>query len=499
VSLGKSTSRDINVKRAAARSQLQVLMVNRRRSWQSEGRLKPLLLCLTLTLSFSLTWSFCASKALAQASPTTGGPFSNQYGTVYDFADAATSRLVAQTVNPTTALPTDVVPLPESEGRNTFGDRLQFNLQKKLPSRFYFLAVTETSLRDETNVYQTPSRAHMLRAASAGIPFGALSGTAQASVLKAASIASKNDGVFRVLPNVTAGWALTPKTRVFANYFLLRDQLFHQVAVNTLIESVGGGIQHDFTFGRRGNLQVTLQARELYQNKVHKVFDYLPGITYSHVITPRTVAFASAILQMRGKQFAIAPAREIDPFFSVGVVYQRGGWQFSHATTFLQNFRQPFGNNALIPINNYAFVLDFEVARRVIKKVPGLQVFVRAEPIWNLHSNATPGLSGMDFRIFCGVRLTVSKASLLPAVKNIQQQFNEHEVQPPPPKYPGAAQPQSKSSIPGNSTSQAQALSSAPKSQTQTQPSAGGSAASAASTTIIPAVLAEPAAPLVLR
>ncbi len=375
-----------------------------------------------------------ANFANAQVAPSTGGPFFNQNGSVYDFADAATSRFLAQTLNPSTAIPTDVVPLPESEGRNSFGERLQLKLLRKLPSRFYFLAVTETSLRDETNVYQSPTKRHLLRAASAGIPFGALSSEGQASVLRTLSIASKNDGVFRVLPNVTAGWALTPRTRVFANYFLLRDQLFHQVSINTVIESVGGGIQHDFPLGRRGNLQATLQARELYQNKVHKVFDYLPGITYSRVLTPHAVVFASALLQLRGKQFIVAPNREIDPFYSVGIVYQRGGWQFSHATTFLQNFRQPFGNNALIPVNNYAFVLDFEVARRITKKIPGLQAFVRAEPIYNLHSNATPGLSGMDFRIFGGVRLTVSKPTLLAAEKNIKQQFDEHEVQPPPPR-----------------------------------------------------------------
>ena len=392
-----------------------------------------------LVASISATSLFLAlliaptGSVSAQVSPTTGGPFSNQNGSVYDFADAATSRFLAQTVNPTTALPTDIVPLPESEGRNSYGDRLQLKLLKKLPSRFYFLSVTESSLRDETNVYQTPTKRHMLRAASGGVPFGALSTDAQASVLKTISIASKNDGVFRVLPNVTAGWALTPRTRVFGNYFLLRDQLFHQVAVNTVIESVGGGIQHDFQIGTRGNLQATLQARELYQNKVHRVFDYLPGVTYSHVLSPHAVAFASALLQLRGKQFIVAPNREIDPFYSVGVVYQRGKWQFSHATTFLQNFRQPFGNNALIPINNYAFVLDFEVARRITNKIPGLQAFVRAEPIYNLHSNATPGLSGMDFRIFGGVRLTISKPTLIAAEKNIKQQFEEHEVQPPPP------------------------------------------------------------------
>jgi hypothetical protein len=342
------------------------------------------------------------------------------------------TQQIAQTVNPSTAIPTDLVhPLPGQP--SALGDRLQFKLLQKLPTRFYFLGVTEISLRDETNVFQTASRAHMLRAASGGDSFGLLTTDQQNSVLQSASIASRNDGVFRILPNVTAGWALTPKTRVFANYFLLRDQLFHNVAVNTLIESIGGGIQHDFQMGRKGNLQATFQARELYQNKVHNVFDYLPGITYTRVVTPHSIAFASVLLQLRGKQFIVAPNREIDPFYSVGAVYQKGAWQFSHATTFLQNFRQPFAGNALIPVNNYSFVLDFEVARRVHKKLPGLQAFVRAEPIFNMHSNATPGLSGVDFRIFGGLRLTLSKPSLLPAVKNIDRQFDEQEVNPPPP------------------------------------------------------------------
>jgi hypothetical protein len=383
--------------------------------------------CITALLSLT---SF-APSAFAQVVATPGGTFLNQQTAT--FADVSTSRLIAQTVNPTTALPTDVVPLPESSAQSILGERFQFKLHEKLPSRFYFLGVTEISLRDETNVFQTASRAHMLRAASGGDPFGLLTADQQASVLKAASIASKNDGVFRVLPNITAGWALTPKTRVFANYFLLRDQLFHNVSVNTLIESVGGGIQHDFQLGRKGNLQATFQARELYQNKVHDVFDYLPGITYTRVMTPHSVAFASALLQLRGKQFIVAPNREIDPFYSVGALYQRGAWQFTHTTTFLQNFRQPFAGNALIPINNYTFVLDFEVARRVHKKLPGLQAFIRAEPIFNMHSNGTPGLSGVDFRIFGGLRLTLSKPSLLPAIKNLKDQFDEREVNPPPP------------------------------------------------------------------
>lgn len=373
--------------------------------------------------------SFAPSLVNAQVATTSAKVMPGQTAS---FADATTSRLIAQTVNPSTAIPTDLVNLQSNE-TNKLGDRLQFKLHNSLPTRFYFLGVTEVSLRDETNIFQTASRAHMLRSASAGVPYGLLDADQQQSVLKSASIANRSDGVFRVLPNITAGWALTTKTRVFANYFLLRDQLFHNVSVNTVINSIGGGIQHDFVLGRRGNIQTTFQFRELYQNKVHDVFDYLPGITYTRAITPRTVAFASVLLQLRGKQFIVAPNREIDPFYSIGAIYQRGGWQFSQASTFLQNFRQPFGSNALIPINNYSFVLDFEVARRVHKKLPGLQAFVRAEPIFNLHSNGTPGLSGFDFRIFGGLRLTLNKPSLLPAVKNIKDQFDEREVAPPAP------------------------------------------------------------------
>src|ERR1700735_2603690 len=96
------------------------------------------------TLCFLVSVNACLLPAAAQM--PTGAPFANQYGTVYNFADVPTDRFLAQAITGTTALPTDIVPLPESQGRDTFGERLQFKLLRRLPSRFYFNLVAETSL-----------------------------------------------------------------------------------------------------------------------------------------------------------------------------------------------------------------------------------------------------------------------------------------------------------------------------------------------------------------
>lgn len=330
-----------------------------------------------------------------------------------------------------TVLPTDIVPLPGTTEGPKFGENFKLKALKSLPSKFYFSTLVETSLRDETNVYQYPMRRQLLRK-FASEPY--LSAAQSAADAQTANLASKNDGVFRVLPNVTAGWAFTPRTRVYANYFMIRDSLFHNVAINTTIQSVGGGVQHDVPLGRRANLQFNAQFRELFQNKQPAVFDYLPTVTLTYAVNPRTIAYLSALLQMRGRHFAAAPTRELDPFYSIGLVHQRGYYTYSATGTFLQNFRQMFDSNALIPISNYAFVLDFEVAHTVIKKIPSLQAFVRAEPIYNLHSKMTPGLSGVDFRIFSGLRFGVSKPALTDALQRIQNQLQEREATPPPPR-----------------------------------------------------------------
>ena len=174
---------------------------------------------------------------------------------------------------------------------------------------------------------------------------------------------------------------------------MIRDSLMHSVSLNTNIYSVAYGIQQDIPVTRKGNLQADFQVRSLYQLAQKPVYDFLPGLTYSYILTPRTVVFANTLLQLRGNGYYQSPTRELNPFYTFGTLYQRGAWAYSANATFVQNFREMFGRNAAVRQDNYSWILDFEIAKRMFKQIPGVQAFVRAEPIYNFHSNDTPGFT----------------------------------------------------------------------------------------------------------
>ncbi len=336
-------------------------------------------------------------------------------------------------VTSSTIIPTDTLPLPTVQNRLSFAENLQLRILQKLPSRLYFNSTVEVSGRYESNPFQFPKKESLIRQLPPPQTFRLLNAFQQAQIYDIIGLASNDDLVFRVLPNVTVGWTLTPHTRLYGNYFMIRDQLARNVRLNTVIHSIGMGLQQDIPITSRGNIQAEIQWRELYQLHQACVFDYLPGLTASYVLTPRTVLFANALLQLRGKRPFQAPTKEIDPFYTWGMLYQRNGWSFSASTTFVQNFRHPFRRNATIPVNNYSFISDFEISRRVIKQLPGLQAFIRAEPIWNFHSGNRPGLSGMDFRFFWGLRMAMAKPALTSALEQLRQQLEEQEGEPPAP------------------------------------------------------------------
>lgn len=343
-----------------------------------------------------------------------------------------------------TILPTDVVPLPQAQERTSFGENLQLRVLQRLPAPFYFNASVEGSFREETNVFQFPTKRKLIQETVALQPgtFRQLNAFTQSQLMETLNRCSAFDTVFRILPNLTWGWAFKPRTRVYGNYFMIRDQLTHWTTLNTVIHSLGYGIQQDIPVGRRGNLQADMQFRELWQLHSKPRFDFLPGLTFSYVLTPRMVLFANSLFQMRGKGYFHSPNTEMDPFYTWGGYYAKNGWAFSATTTFVQNFRAPFHSQATIPINNYSFISDFEIARRLVRQVPGFQVFARAEPIWNFHSHGRPGLSGMDFRMFFGFRMQLGKPALTAAYEQIKQQLEEQETAPPPPgKSPGEAKP----------------------------------------------------------
>lgn len=355
--------------------------------------------------------------------------------------------------SPTTILPTDVVPLPAAEQRMTVGENLQLRVLQRLPARSYFNVSCETSFRDETNPFQFPTRRQFIKRFMSPPPvFRELPLLQQISQLHTLSQVNMNNVVFRVLPNVTAGWTITPKTRFFGNYFLIRDSLMHSVVLNTTIQSVAYGIQQDIPVTRRGNLQMEFQVRSLFQQSQTPVYDFLPALTFSYILTPRTVVFANTLLQLRGNGYYQCPGRELDPFYTFGLLYQKGAYSFSANGTLVTNYRQLFGKNAAVRQDNYSWILDFEIAKRLFKQLPGLQAFFRAEPIYNFKSQDTPGLAGMDFRAFWGLRMAMGKPPLTAALNQIREQLEEQEGVPPPPEQapgekPSAWNPQTIASV----------------------------------------------------
>lgn len=332
-----------------------------------------------------------------------------------------------------TVLPTDVVPLPLAEERRAVGESLKLRLWQRLPSRFYMNATCETSGRVETNVFQFPMKRTILNAATfnRGVPFSQLSQEDVDALAPVVARASQRDNVFRVTPNITAGWALRPTTNVFVNYFYLRDKLAKFNQLNTYINQVGAGVEHNIRLPKRCNLELQFTARELWQASADPVFDYLPSTTITVPIKNNTIAYFNALAQFRSLQFFGRVNREIDPFFTIGALHQRGPWSFSANMTYLTNFRRGF-KNAAVQINSQTIICDFEIAKQLFKKLPGFQGFFRAEPVYNFGTDNTPGLAGMDFRFFYGLRGAVSKPALvfLPALKKRYQQDPAPQQQP---------------------------------------------------------------------
>lgn len=133
--------------------------------------------------------------------------------------------------------------------------------------------------------------------------------------------------------------------------------------------------------------------------------------------------FANTQLQLRSRNlFATGTFREIDPFFTLGVLGRWKDWNAIATNTFVSNFRYP---QAIPPQRNYAMISSFELNRPISKKVPGTVAFFRAEPIWNFGSNSVPGLSGFDFRIFGGIRMSVIKPSYYAQVERLRKQLDQ--------------------------------------------------------------------------
>lgn len=387
-------------------------------------RISHLLLCI-------LAAGAVPSAAFAQTSV----PITPSTGTAGSVGERALPTI------PSTVLPTDALPSQVEIRQRTVLENLQTKVLQRLPNKLYMTSTVETTFRYETNPFQFPTKRKLLRQFPPPPIIRQLNVFQQAQLNDIIGLCGNDDSVFRVLPNATVGWALTPSIRVGGNYFLIRDQLSHNVRLNTVVQSLGGFVQKDFRLGSKANVLVDLQARELLTLNQLPQFDYLPTVSFSYTPTPNLVTYVSSILQLRGRKPFRAPTREIDPFYTVGAVYQRRNWIFVASGTFFQSFREPFRQNATINQDSYTFILDFEISRRILRGLPGLQAFVRAEPIYNLHSDGTPGLSGMDFRFFYGLRMSAIKRPIASVVQQIMEDLEEAEREEREKKRPGPAPP----------------------------------------------------------
>ena len=158
-------------------------------------------------------------------------------------------------------------------------------------------------------------------------------------------------------------------------------------------------------------------------------FDFIPALTLTRFVTPRSIVYFNTLLQLRGRDYFAAPTREIDPFYTLGFLHTKGNWLFSAVGTLVTNFRHPPFNDSIPPFSNNSIICDFEVAHP-LPKLPRIVAFVRAEPIWNWNGHGEQGISGMDFRLFGGLRLSLAKPAYTTSIKNLEQQWQQRSANP---------------------------------------------------------------------
>jgi len=341
---------------------------------------------------------------------------------------------IAQTapapVVPTGPLPTDVTPIRLREESEMFRPGPSLYLFKKLPANLWFNTSTEVNMRFESNVFLTANQ-------------------------------PRRDIVFRVFPNMTVGYNFFKNTGIYTNYFMIKD-VYGDTGPGTArltlptTQSLSIGARHSRQVGRT-NVQFDLQARELWQQSRLHQFDYIPGMLLSRSLTPHTFGFINIQMQMRGGNAFVAPTRELDPFYTVGILRSLGATTLSVTDTFITNFRDPTFSHSVPAHGNDEMIADIELFRPIVKRYPNVVGFIRAEPIWNWHSNRTAGLSGFDFRLYSGIRIAFAK----PAVGSIMNQMRKEFKNPPsngvqdvptPSGAPSTGQPVPNSSLPSSDT-----------------------------------------------
>lgn len=290
-------------------------------------------------------------------------------------------------------MPVDLAPVQIPSRINRFNSAKE-GAMYFLPARMYLNANVENSLRLETNVFQS-------------------------------SRGSSQDMTYRILPNVTLGYALTRKTRVSANYFLLRDQyMAHSSLLTRNIQSVGFAIDHDFPLTRKTTLTTGFFARELLLTNSQPLNDLIPTATLVRRIGQSGILYSSVMGQMRFRN-VLGEWQEADQFYSVGAIRRKGLWVFSADSTLVTNFgvRRLRGGP-----NNQNIILTFEADRQISRKLP-LVAFLRVQPIFNTGANQAVGFAGTNVRVFGGLRLDIAKPAIFPVKIDKHEKLAKSDLQ----------------------------------------------------------------------
>lgn len=285
---------------------------------------------------------------------------------------------------PEPAQPIDLTPvqLPERGPQFTTFNTFQTAAMYRLPSKMFFSAICDNSLRLETNVYQTAQDHNA-------------------------------DMVYRVLPNVLAGYALTNRTRVAANYFYFRDQYTLNQGLSRNINSIGMRIDHDIPINEKTTLTTGFFGRalltQLNGQSEHTLSDLIPSVVLTRRCGYANVIYGSVLGQVRFRN-VLGEFQEGDQFYSVGTVIRKRPYVIWIDLTLDSNFGITHLRGGH---NNQVLILTMEVARRIHPRLP-ISVFIQSQPIFNMGANSSPGYAGFNYRLFGGIRAELAKPAIFP-------------------------------------------------------------------------------------
>ncbi len=293
-------------------------------------------------------------------------------------ADVITQTMNAVEQGSADTMPIDLVPvsLPSRVSPMQYAKE---GLLYHLPARMFLSGTVENSLRLETNIFQTNSH-------------------------------YRQDMIYRLLPNVTLGYALSRKTRVSANYFFLRDQYaFHNALMSRNIQSIGFQVDRDFQISPKTTLTTSLFSRELFMTGSQPFTDILPSITLVRRVGQSGILYSSVMGQLRWRHM-LTQWQEGDQFYTVGGIWRKNLWALSANSTLVSNFGiQSLRGGG----NSQNIIMTMEADRQLSRRLP-IVAFVRVQPIFNIGANQSPGFAGINFRVYGGLRMDVAKPALFP-------------------------------------------------------------------------------------